>query len=160
MNYLDGGYFYCSNCGARFATMYSICPNCKRNLIPDKNIRAEMERQARIRTKEAERLKKWAEKWTFFGKSKKVAIILWLLSYFGFLQFWAFYLGFYKSAIIRLSLCIISTILFVVPRYHSVFNVRMLLTPASLLLVVLLIWNIIDFVNICKATFAAKNEKY
>ena len=165
MRDIGDGYFYCSNCGAKFTDFYSDCPKCKVRLTPDESARAEMDLRALRQKNEINRKIKEAHrraKWTFIGKSKTVAIILWFLSYFGFMQLWAFYLGFKKSAIVRLLIFLVSSTLILVNsfgKFHlgsglpEIMVRTLLLLPIS----VVFILNFVDFIYICGATFKKQN---
>jgi len=56
---------------------------------------------------------KYSKKWTFTGKNKRIAVLLWIFSYFGFLQVYAFYLGFKKSAIVKQLLAVIFVLMLI-----------------------------------------------
>jgi len=87
----------------------------------------------------------------FPGKNKNTAIILWLVSYFGFLQIYAFYLGMKKSALIKLALFIIPMVGIIITGISGGENPNLgLLMICSYIMMIPFIWSIVDLVKIYK----------
>ena len=96
--------FQCSRCGSTFDKPYGICPRCGVSLTMDPAY-TEMQRREQMAMEKAEaRMAIIRRTWTFSGKNKRTATVLWALSCFAFFRIMMSVLGFYIPFITHLPI--------------------------------------------------------
>ena len=86
-------YYSCSRCGARYSTPVGRCSHCGVNLVPDDATRRYLAAQNAARASAEQRRIQFERKWQFYGKSKNLATVLWILSVFFLIRILLNYLG-------------------------------------------------------------------
>ena len=155
--------FQCSHCGATMSSPKGVCPNCGVYLTPSNATRSYFSRIEDAERRAKEENRKLVNKWTFTGKKKTTALILWFFSSYGLFPLYAYYLGFYKSAIFK-TIFGMPGVAAMVLLINSIADntgsgiVHLPIGVLGAVLFVILLWYIIDLVKLLAVAVFIEGE--
>jgi DNA-directed RNA polymerase subunit RPC12/RpoP len=156
---MDDVYYQCSNCGAKFNSPVGKCTSCGVNLTlyTGSGVVRKSKLEAALDAALDRKINRYMEKWTFYGKSKGVALILWW--FFAFFQAHLFYLGFYKMAVVKLltTIAALSGVIVLYPIIEESEVYGLLIFFFSIYLIIIMISLFFDLFRIICGEYHSKN---